>query len=270
MNFSSVNFFILQNLYKTESKMNTIMEQLTTGKRINNAGDDPAGIGIVTRFKKDISGLRTSNQNIQSARSFLETADGAAGRANDILIQMKDLATQADNSTLSATDAANLQTQFDDLRTTYNDLVSNAKFNGKNLLNDGASAYTINTGFSSITVNPIDISSGGTGGVSDMSALDISTQTGAQGAIAALETNIEAVTQNQSKMGAKLNVLDVREEVNSDYIINMETARSRVEDADMALATSEMTKFQILQQSNLQLLQQYDMFRTSVLSLLQR
>ena len=250
--------------------MDKVMEQLNSGKRINSAADDAAGLSIVTRLKRDINNYNTGNQNVGVARSFLETADGAADQASGILSQMKDLATQADDATLSSTDAANLQTQFNDLRTAYTNLVGNTKFNGKNLLNDASTTYNVNTGFSSITLSGIDIALTGTGLGTALTTSDISTQAGAQSAITNLQTAIDTLSDRRGALGSKMNVLDIHEGINTEMAANTDTARGRIEDADMAKATSEMTRLQIVQQSNLQLLQQYDMFRSTILSLLQR
>ena len=128
-------------LSKSDKALNTAMERLATGKRINNAGDDAAGLAISSRMTSKISGLQQAARNANDAISLIQTADGALSRISDILQKMRDLAVQASSETYSFSDFNSIKTEFENLRDEIQVIVSNTSWNGKVLLNYSAGGF---------------------------------------------------------------------------------------------------------------------------------
>lgn len=276
ISFNSINHFALTNLYKTEKRMGIVNQRLSTGLRINSAADDPAAMGKITRLKTTISGYNVGNENIKEARSLLEYADSTASQLESIVNKMYDLAVQAEGA--SDTEKDNLDIEFQDLKQQYKDLVSLADFGGTNLLDGTETAgVTINTGNGTVTITGKDLTATTVGdGTTTLDSLAIDSASmvtidNVKSALVDGATNtLDTIANSRAHFGAKLNALDFREDANNSMVANLEKSRSRIEDADMAKAMSEMTSLQIMQQSNLQLLLQYDQIKSNMMVLLQR
>jgi len=259
------NGYLLTTLFQTQRNMQLASQRLSTGLRINSAADDPAGLAIVTKMKSQSRGAAIGNRNIQSARSLLQTADGAAGQLSSIAQKMKDLALQADNGTLSTADRTSLNDQMTDLKSEYDRIVTNTKFNGNNIMNS-ATSINVNTGNGSFSIQTKNATSGG--GTVDLESLDITTQAGAQAAITKIDTAVDSISTIRSGYGSQLNALDYREDFNNAYTVAMESARSRIEDANMAEEMSNLSKNQLLHQANIQMLHMQDQLNSNMLMLL--
>ena len=131
------------SISKTQQSLSTSMTRLSTGYRINSAMDDAAGLQIATRLKAQTSGMAMAMRNTQNATSMIQTADGALGEANNILVRMKDLATQAADSSANASDKVAMQSEYDALGTELTNILGNTSFGGQKLLNSAASAGDI-------------------------------------------------------------------------------------------------------------------------------
>lgn len=255
------------NLVNSSQKnIDLYSKQLATSKRINSAADDAAGLSIATRLKSQVSSFNVGAANSEKVSTVLKSVEGTMGEAQKLLQKMRDVALQADNGTLSTSEKTDLQNQFKDLADSYDKLVSNSKVGGVNYL-DGSvtSPVTVNTGVGSFSFDGADIKGGGAGGVADLSTLDVST--GAQAAITALDTSIDKVVSARGTYGAKINALDSITEVAKNQEVIAEEARGRIEDADMAKASSELTKAQIMQQANIAMLQNVNQANYNILSL---
>ncbi|WP_332858819.1 flagellin [Janthinobacterium svalbardensis] len=128
------------SISKTQQSLSTSMTRLSTGYRINSAMDDAAGLQIATRLKAQTSGMAMAMRNTQNATSMIQTADGALGEANNILVRMKDLATQAADSSANSSDKVAMQSEYDALGTELTNILGNTSFGGQKLLNSAASA----------------------------------------------------------------------------------------------------------------------------------
>ncbi|QST03093.1 flagellin (plasmid) [Pontibacillus sp. ALD_SL1] len=260
------NSFYSYKIDQYRNQMDMYTRQLSTGKRINSARDDAAGMSVAVRFGSQIAGNQGGIRSIDQTTSALMTIDGALSGAIDVLNEMKDLTIQAQNDTLSAADRTNIQQQIDDLKAVYDDSISTFSFNGSNFL-DNTTVVTMQTGSGSFTFSGKDVTDGGAEGV-NLTGIDVSTTAGGQTAQVQIEASVETLLDARSYYGGKVNALSYRKDALVQQNIALQESRSRIEDADLAKAMSEFTKFQILEQSNLQMIQQRDALNYNILSLL--
>jgi flagellin len=237
------------------------MERLSSGKRINAAKDDAAGLAIATKMTSEIRGLTAARRNSNDGISLAQTAEGALGNISNMLQRMKELATQSANGTLSASDKANLKVEGDALIAQIAQVAA-TKFNGVAVFS--ATAINIQTGTGAtdqvaITAGAMDTTTLG------VAALDVSTGTAA---FAALDTAMETVTTARANMGAVQNRLDATVNNLTSTITNLSDARSRIEDADFSEESSALAKNQVLAQASTAMLAQANQSSQGVLSLL--
>ncbi|MFX3622715.1 MAG: flagellin [Ectobacillus sp.] len=258
---------------QNQAKMDKAMNRLSSGKRINSAADDAAGLAIATRMRAKESGLGVASRNTQDGISMIQTAESALNSVSNILVRMRDLAVQAANGTNGASDTAALQGEFAQLSTQIGYIKDNTEFNGAKLLDGSAGTagmvsiqtYDGDTAGQQIQIDltKADLSTLST----NVAALDIST--GALAAITALDTAINTVATGRADLGATLNRLDYNiNNINSEAT-NMAASASQIEDADMAKEMSEMTKYKILSEAGISMLSQANQSAQAVNKLLQ-
>lgn len=251
MNFYSI-FGGQSYLYKTQSLYNKHSQRLSSGLRINSAADDAAGLAIATRMTSQVNGFRTGMRNVEDGISYLKTADSAAGSLTDVLQRMRELAVQANNGTYSDSDKTSMNKEMTDLKAEYDHIVSNTTFNNVNVMNN-TNTVNINSGNGSYTITNENLTSTGGGDV-DLESLSLTTATGPQDAITDIDAALEAISTARASYGASISALDRRIDLNMKMEANTAASRSRIQDADMALEMSELTKQNILMQSNMAVL----------------
>ena len=255
-------------LNKANNQLGKVMEQLSSGKRINSAADDAAGLSIATRMSSQISGMDVAKRNANDGISMLQTAEGALGSVSNILQRMRELAVQANNGTYSATDKDALQAEFSQLNDEISTIAKNTSFNGNTLIDTAAGkAFTLHVGQGSgdtltVTLNSADTAAGA------LATAALNIKTDAAGAIGALDTALDKVSGERANLGSYMNRLEFTIDNLTTNSNNLSAARSRVEDADMARVASELTKQQVLTQSGIAMLAQANQAPQSVLSLL--
>ena len=284
---TNVNASIAQNaLVKNERQMNTAMERLSTGQRINGAKDDAAGLAISSRMTSQIRGLETGVRNANDAISMLQTADGALIEVTNMLQRMRELALQASNGTTASADRSYLNSEYGNLITEIERIAQNTQWNGTAILEgtygSGANA-TFQVGANAgqtISVNFGDISQAGhssatmgkfaTGGSAASIAANTagSALTTASAAISGIDAAITLVNSQRATFGASINQLTYAVDNLSNVRVNAESARSRILDTDYALETSELARTQIIQQAGTAMLAQANQLPQTVLSLL--
>lgn len=255
-------------LGNTNNKMETAMERLSSGKRINSAKDDAAGTGIAARMEGQIRGMNVASRNALDGISLLETAEASLGNAGSILQRMRELSVQADNGTYSADDKASLQKEFSQLISEVGHISTTASFNGIPLLNGTQATVELHISDQAsdvMAVDMVDLAAVNTA----ISTLDISTAAGAKAAITALDTQIDTITSGRADLGSSMNRLQFTIDNLTTMSNNLSAAKSRIEDADMAAEVSEMTKQKILMQSSTSMLVQANQNPQAVLQLLQ-
>jgi flagellin len=244
--------------------MQTSLERLSSGLRINKAKDDAAGLAISDRMTAQIRGYDQAMRNTNDGISMLQTADGAMAEITNALQRMRELAVQASTGTVNTTDGASLKAEYTALKGTIDDIVADTKFNGTALLS-GGSSIDIQTGINAAdqtTITFADVS--GLTGIGD----DISTNAGAQAAITKLDADLDTVAGARADVGGAQSGLESRVRNMGSMVENLSAARSRVLDTDFAKETANLTRTQILQQAGTAMLAQANQLPQTVLSLL--
>jgi flagellin len=254
------------------------MEKLSSGQRINKAGDDAAGLAISEKMRGQIRGLDTASKNSQDGISMIQTAEGSLSEVHSILQRMRELATQAANDTNVSADRTAIQDETDELITELGRIKDNTQFNTQNLLDatagDGAGAVVIQVGANEAEVMDLDFTVKGIDLTdivgTDLASLDVSTDSAtAQAAITTINTAIEDVSAGRSKLGAWQNRLEHTITNLDNSSENLSAAESRVRDVDMAKEMMEQTKQSILAQASQAMLAQSNQLPQAVLQLLQ-
>jgi flagellin len=257
--------------------MEVSMERLSSGKRINSAADDAAGVAIASRLTSEIKGTNQAIRNAMDGQSLIDTAEGAHEEIENILQRMRELAVQGSNDTNSATDRVNLNTEFDNLILEINRISDVTAWAGDNILNGDASTAALtfhigsnNNSADAISVTISNMSSGAIGsGAAVVNGLGVSKQTAANYAIGVLDAAIQEVNSQRAKLGSISNRLDHTVTNLTNVSSNLQAGLGRIEDADFAAETTSLAKSQILQQASTAMLAQANASKQNVLSLLQ-
>ena len=250
-----------RNLSRSQGALNTSMQRLSSGLRINSAKDDAAGLAISDRMTSQIRGLNQAAQNAQDGISLAQTAEGAMQEITNMLQRMRELTVQGSNGTNSADDILSLQAEYDQLDEEITRIADSTTFNGTFVLNTAAT-ITFQVGANAgdtIDVTTVDVGTLGVNGQSVEVGATIGLIDTAIGIIDGARATYGAV---QSRFESTIaNVMNVAE--------NLSASRSRILDADIAMETAEMTKANILQQTGVAILSQANQTPALALSLLQ-
>jgi len=262
-------------------------EKLSSGYRINRAGDDAAGLSISEKMRAQIRGLQKASKNAQDGISLIQTAEGALNETQDILQRMRELAVQAANDTNVTVDRDALQEEVNQLIAEIDRIADKTEFNGMQLLNgtfDGTEdnkkfhvhvganqGQNIEVTIASMKSDAIGVKDSDEGGkiVAPVNAVKISTQAGADAAIDTIEKAIEQVSTERSKLGAIQNRLEHTISNLNNTAENLQAAESRIRDVDMAEEMVNYSKDVILQQAAMSMLAQANQQNQGVLALLQ-
>ena len=270
-------------LMRNERALNTAMEQLSTGKKINSAGDNASGLAISTRLTSQIRGLDTAIRNANDAMSMVNTAEGALDEITAMMQRMRELAVQSGTGTTSAADRTYLNDEYVALRNEIDRIADNTQWNGRNILDGSAGAsvgkstvafqvgvnqnQTISTSFGNVNNT--------TGHMSALASTRLSAATIASAvtvalnAITRLDNTISDVSAQRATFGAISNRLTHAVDNLTNVKTNTEASRSRILDTDYAAATSELARTQIIQQAGTAMLAQANQLPQTVLALLQ-
>ena len=269
-------------LTRNERALNTAMEQLSTGRKINSAGDNASGLAITSRMTSQIRGLDTAIRNANDAISMVNTAEGALDEITNMLQRMRELAVQAGTGTTSSTDRTYLNAEFSALRSEIDRIADNTQWNGRNILDGSAGA---STGKSTVAFQvgsdykqTISTSFGNfnntTGKLSGLASKVISGTTITSAVLMASKSIVEIdvvigdVSSQRATFGAVSNRLTHAIDNLTNVKTNAEASRSRILDTDYAAATTEMARTQIIQQAGTAMLAQANALPQTVLALL--
>ena len=284
---TNVGATITQNaLAKNDRLMGQAMERLSTGKRINSASDDAAGLAISSRMTAQIKGLDQAARNANDAIAMIQTADGASIEVANMLQRMRELAIQSITETNTSTDRANLSVEFVALQAEIARISTTTQWNGENILDgsagtnsDGVVIYQVGANASqTISIDLGDWATTGAGvysnggAANDISSagtgIGLSTSTAAAAALAKIDTAINGINTQRATYGAVMNRLEYVVDNLSNVSQNAEASRSRVEDANYANETTELARTQIIQQAGTAMLAQANQSAQAVLQLL--
>ena len=269
----NTNVFSLNSqraLTKSQMSMQTSLQRLSSGLRINSAKDDAAGLALSERFTAQIRGLEQANRNANDGISMLQTAEGALAESTSSLQRMRELAVQSINDTVSATDKKSLDAEYQALATEITRNTDATKFNGVSVIG-AAATLTFQIGFEAnannqVTATTVDVAAAS--GVASTIAGAISTKASASYMVAAIDVAINKISSLRADFGAAQNRLESTVRNNANIIENQNAARSRILDADFAKETANLTRTQILQQAGVAMLAQANAVPQTVLSLL--
>ena len=243
-------------------------EKLSSGYRINRAGDDAAGLTISEKMRSQIRGLNKASDNAQDGVSLIQVAEGALSETHSILQRMNELATQAANDTNTTADRNAIQSEINQLTSEIDRIQSTTQFNTMNLIDGSYTAKNLQVGSLKGQTISISISSLGASDL-QINNLDVSSNSSAGDAITSIQTAINTVSSNRSKLGAIQNRLEHTINNLDTTSENTSAAESRIRDTDMATEMVEYSKNNILMQAGQSMLAQANQSNQGVLSLLQ-
>lgn len=269
-NIASLN--AQRNLTNSQSSLNTSLQRLSSGLRVNSAKDDAAGLAIAERMNAQVRGLTVGIRNAGDGISLAQTAEGALGSVTEALQRMRELSVQSANATNDTDDRASLDAEFQQLGTEIGRILSGTEFNGSAILagDAGAQAFQVganNSANDRITVTTTDMASD-----SDITAVtgtDVTTSANAQAAIALVDTALATVNTERGNLGAVQSRIEIAVRSLETTRENTAAARGRIMDTDFAAETANLTRAQILQQAGVAMLSQANTLPQSALALLQ-
>ena len=253
-----------RQLVANSDNLSKSMERLSSGFRINRAGDDAAGLSISEKLRGQINGLHQASRNASDAVSMVQTAEGALNSVHSMLQRVRELAVQYKNGTLGTNDRLAIQSEVNQLKAEIGRIGSETEFNGIKLLNSGSSTITFHVGAADsqvITVATVSVGASVADSVYTMSATSTTD-------IAGIDTAINNVSAARATFGAVQNRLEHTIANLASYTENLTASESRIRDADMAAEMVKFTKYQILQQAGTSMLSQANQAPQGVLSLL--
>lgn len=266
---TNLNSLIAQAaLTRNNRSLTQTMEQMSTGKRINSAKDDAAGLAISNRQTAQIRGLDQAVRNANDAISMIQTAEGATNEITNMLHRMRELAVQAANATYVATDKSALQLEFAELQAEVIRISDMTEWNGTKILNGDTTAASYQVGANAgqvitVTFKDLDAITGVATAVSTAISATAAT------AISQIDTALTAIDTFRSDLGAKINRLTHAADNLNNVSVNTAASRSRIMDIDYAKASSELARTQIIQQAATAILAQANTSQQTVMKLLQ-
>jgi flagellin len=283
-------------LTKNERAMSQAMERLSTGQRINSAGDDAAGLAISSRMTSQINGLNMAVRNAGDAISMVQTADGALVEVTNMLQRMRELSVQAASETNGTNDLTALNTEYEALREEVTRIAVNTQWNGSAVFGQAANStkafqvganasQTISVTFGNFNAGAEAGSAGlagntdstssskflaltRTGGTTDIVDTDLLSKTNATLSLEVISSAITAVNTERASYGAAINRLEFASDNLANVAQNTSASRSRILDTDYASETTELARTQIIQQAGTAMLSQANQAAQSVLALL--
>jgi flagellin len=269
-----------RSLDATRKDLERAMERLSSGKRINGAKDDAAGMSVVTRMKAQVTSLNQAVRNANDGISLVATFDGAADEIEDILIRMRELAVLSQNGTYTENDTANANREFNALIDEINRIQSRTKFNGSLDISQSTAAttYSFQVGFNggdavSISLGQLNVSGlQGTNSAVTISGITGGTQAvaidNASGSVTDIDAMLSNLNVHRATAGAVINRLEHTVSNLMNVVQRTEEARSRIEDADFATESAALARANVLVQAGSAMLAQANQNPQFVLALL--
>ena len=277
------------NAAKSSSQgLNSAMEKLSTGMRINYAKDDAAGQAISTRLSAEVQGLQMASRNAADAQSMIDTAEGALQETHNVLLRMRELAVQSANGTLTDGDREHTNAEFGQLVQEITRIAENTTWAGKNLLDgsnygtgnelsfqvgEGAN-QTISVEIADMKATALGASGSGASAIPPLAdattpadGANLSSAANAQLAIQSIDNAIDSVSTARGKLGAVSNRLSSTMSNLDQIAVNLSASQGRIQDADFAQETGNLAKNQILQQAATAMIAQANASKSSVLTL---
>jgi flagellin len=252
----------------TTAALDTNLQQLSTGLRINSGSDDAAGLSIVNGLQANIAALTQSGQNASEGIGMLQTADGALSQVTTLLDRAVTLATEASNGGLSTTQATALQTEYSAIQAEITNIGSTTDFNGTAVFgstgsvfeSDGITSGTIADSVGALSSKGLGLTTTGT---------PLSTASGAQAELALIDTAVNTVAADRGTIGATVNQLTASQGVDTAAVTNLTSAEGSIQNADVGQVVAQMTQNSVLEQTGMAALSQANSIQQNILKLVQ-
>jgi len=274
------------NLNSTQNSLNTVLQQLSSGSRINSGADDAAGLSISDGLTANEAALTQSAQNAQNGVGLLQTADGALSQVTNLLDRATTLATEAANGGLTNAQTTAADTEFQSIVTEIGNIGSSTNFNSTNVFSATATNFVVSDGTTggtttiAATTGALSATSVGetvtdvagvitTAAGEDLSTSNLATAAAATTALSKITTAIADVSAQRGTIGANTNQLNAAANVASSEEVNLSSAQSSILSTNYGQATSDLAKYQVLSQTGISALAQANSTQQEILKLLQ-
>lgn len=282
INHNMSSMFANRTLGVTNSQLMGNLEKLSSGEKINRAGDDASGLAVSEKMRSQIRGLNQANRNIQNGVSFIQATEGYLGETTDILQRIRELSVQSSNGIYSDEDRMQIQVEVSQLVSEVDRIASQAQFNGMNMLTGRFAENSVTNNIMTFhvganmdqrvqafigTMTATALGLKGTQGTDEQ--ISISTPDLANMTIGTIDAALKLVSRQRADLGAYQNRFEMASNGIAVAAENMQGAESLIRDTDMASAMVEYTKNSILTQSGTAMLAQANSQSQNVLALLQ-
>ncbi len=252
----------------TGSGLQQTIERLTTGKRINRASDDAAGLGISNKLGADIRVANQAKRNANDGLAYLQVADGVLDEVTNLLSRASELAEQAKTGTISDSNRVNLNAEFQNIITTIADIGQSTKFNSSAVFTTSTVSISVG-GFSQVAFAVGTISGSATQALGlDTASHSLSSYANASTAAGLITAALDTVSNTRATIGARMSQLNSISNSLGIQVENFTAAYSQIRDANLADEVVNLTKFQILNQSGTSALSQANQAQQQMLALL--
>ena len=276
---TNVPSIVAQNATKHSDRLMTnAMEKLSTGYRINDAGDDAAGLAIAAIMSNQILGTNMAGRNASHAIAMVQVADGALNEVSTLMQRMRELAVQASTETYTTNDLQLMQTEYVQLEDEIDRIVDQTRYNTMNILNGvgsqaGDDLFVMQVGANSgdtitLEFGTYDISITGAA-LNDLDGLSINSRNNAQSALTSIDDAFQSLGANRARLGSYMNRLGHALNNTEIYSQNLSDSRSRIEDTDYAYWMAQMARHEIVRQASMAMLSTANVVPKQVLQLLQ-
>jgi flagellin len=267
------------NLNQTQNSLNTVLQQLSSGSRINSGADDAAGLSISDGLAANEAALTQSAENAQNGVGLLQTADGALAQVTNLLNRATTLATEASNGGLTTDQSAAANTEFQSIVTEIGNIGTSTNFNSTAVFSATATDFVVSDGTTTGTTSFSDTvgaltsasvgtaSGGGTG--QSLSADLLTSASAAKTALTDITAAVSDVANQRGSIGANINQLNAASNVASSEEVNLSAAQSSITETNYGQATSDLAKYQVLSQTGISALAQANSVQQEILKLLQ-
>ena len=257
------------SLNATQNSLSGTLGRISSGLRITKAADDTAGLAVATNLGTKAGSLEQAMRNANDGISIIQTAEGATNEVTNILTRMRELAVQSSSETLANSERAYINDEFSQLSNEVGRIASVTEFNGIQLTDGSTTTIAAQVGIDNATTSRISVVLGDLRvSALGLNSIDLSTVTGAQSALDALDTAISSVNSMRSGFGSVQNRLDSSLTNSTNYLENLTAAEGQIMDADFAKESTNMAKQQIMQQAGVAALSQAKNINQAVTQLL--
>jgi flagellin len=259
-----------RNLIIAQGQTNHALNALSSGSRIVNAGDDPAGFAIGETLRAQISGTKQAKNNAADAESMIQVAEGSLNEQNNILIRLRELGVQSASDSVSDNERGFINQEFKQLQSEFDRIAKTTRFGAQTLLNGAGKSFEFQVGAFNDSNNRIqynldaDTTAGGIG----IDGLDVSDQDSARDSLDSIDEAVNKIGEIRANFGAIQSRLEIAQNHSESEYVNLSDARSRIVDADVAEETTKLAQAQILQSAGISVLAQANQDSERVLKLL--